>query len=80
MDWTLIIATVFSFLLTTVGGVWVGYVIKGAKVAKEAGDLMTVAGQALEDKNVTPEEIAQILKEYNDLKEAIAAFKNLKKK
>ena len=53
----------------------IAYIFKGAKVAKETGDLLSVAGAALEDKALTPEEIAAILKEYNDLKEVIAAFK-----
>ena len=74
MDWGTIIAAVVSALFL-LGGGWVGSIIKGAKVAKEIGDLMTEAGLALEDKNLSPAEIAKILKEYNDVKLAIAAFK-----
>ena len=79
MEWIEII----GYILTAVfalGGGWVGYVIKSAKAAKEIGELLTVAGQALEDKEITKEEIAQILKEFNDVKDVIVAFKTAKKK
>lgn len=80
MDLWTIIAAVVTFLLSTVGGGWVGYVLKGAKVAKETGDFMTVFGKAVEDKQVTPEEIASVLKEYNEMKEAWEALRNMKQK
>ena len=78
MDWGVIIAAVVSALFL-LGGGWVGSIVKGAKVAKETGDLLSVAGAALEDKNLSSEEISLILKEYNDIKEAIAAFKQAPK-
>ena len=79
MDWGTIIAAVISALFLLVGGGWVGTILKGARVAKETGDLLSVAGAALEDKNLSAEEIASILKEYNDVKEAIAAFRQAPK-
>ncbi len=78
MDWGVIIAAVVSALFL-LGGGWVGSIVKGAKVAKETGDLLSVAGAALEDKNLSSEEISLILKEYNDIKEAIAAFRQAPK-
>lgn len=74
MDWLTIISTVVGLIFMVGGGI-VGYLLKGAKVAKEVGDLLTVAGGALEDKQLTPAEIANILKEAEDVKQAIAAFK-----
>jgi len=78
MDWVTIIAAIVSVLFMIGGGI-AGSVLKGAKVAKETGDLLSVAGAALEDKTLSAEEIAAILKEYNDIKEAIAAFKQAPK-
>lgn len=78
MEWIEIIGLVLSAVLA-LGGGWVGYVIKGAKATKEIGELLSVAGRALEDKKITKEEIAQILKEFNDVKEVIAAFNAAKK-
>ena len=78
MDWVTIIAAIVSVLFMIGGGI-AGSVLKGANVAKETGDLLSVAGAALEDKTLSAEEIAAILKEYNDIKEAIAAFKQAPK-
>lgn len=79
MDLTTIIAYAVTFIFG-VGGIWVGYIIKAAKAGKEIGELLSVAGAALEDKKLTPEEIASILKEFNDIKEVIAAFRTSAKK
>lgn len=67
------IATLITLVLTVLGalaGGVLGYLIKGGQVAKEAGELMTAVGRAIEDKTVSQEELAGILKEYNDLKSA----------
>lgn len=45
------------------------WLLKGFKYMKEAGDLLTVVGMAIEDGTFTKEEIAAILKEAKDLKE-----------
>lgn len=80
MDWLEIITTVVTVILAVVGSGVVGYVVKGSKVAKEIGELLTTVGVALEDGTLTKEEAAKIFKEFNDIPNAIAAFKVKTKK
>lgn len=72
---TIEIISIIVSLIMGFGFTWIGYILKSAKVAKEIGDLLSVAGAALEDSKVSKDEIAAIMKEYNDVKAVIAAFK-----
>ena len=55
------------------------YMQATGKLVGEVGDLLTVAGKAIEDGNLDTTEIANILKEAKDIPEAIKGFKEAKK-
>ena len=63
-----IVTTILLILGVAAPGV-LGYILKAAMFSKEAGELLTTAGIALEDKKVTAKEITDILKEAKDLKD-----------
>ena len=69
-----IITTVFV-VLGALGISFVGYK-KALNVAKEFVDLVMFTIVALQDKQVTPEEVEQWKKERNEFVEAIKDFKN----
>ncbi len=57
-------------LVLGIGGVWV-YVSRGMIAVKEVSELLSAIAEALEDKKITPAEIANIAEEYEDVKLAI---------
>lgn len=54
-------------ILTIVAPAVIAWIVKGAKASKESGELLTWTGAMLEDKKVTPDEIAKWMKEAKDV-------------
>jgi hypothetical protein len=62
-----VIALVFSAILA-IGAGFLGVVFnRVARTFKEAGEFLTVLGDALEDRRITREELAGIVKEGKDI-------------
>lgn len=75
-----LIATVGSFILgiAVVSAFIAKYapkVIKYITVAKEVADLADKMARALQDGNLTEDEVKGLVKEYADIKEALQALK-----
>jgi len=66
-----IVSTVVLGILTAIFG---GKVKKGKGVLKEAQEFIGVIREAIEDNNVTNEEVKAILAEYEDLEVSIKAL------
>ena len=79
MDYVTIAATILGIVLGF-GFSWVKYIFSSGNLLKEAGEFMTAVGRAIDDKNVSNEDISAILKEYNDIKAAWDELKALKQK
>ena len=72
MGWEVILATI----ITAAAGIFWAKIEKVLKALKELGDVFSAISRALEDKKLTPEEMAEIKKEIG---EAIASFKGILK-
>jgi hypothetical protein len=46
-------------------------VLRFIKISRRALDLLDTLAEALKDNNITDEEVKEVLKEYNEFKEAI---------
>jgi len=68
MDWGLVINAILV-LLGIIAPAVLAWILRGSRYAKEVGDLLTVAGEAISDGKLTSEEIAAILKEVDDIKQ-----------
>uniref|UniRef100_A0A6M3JLC5 Uncharacterized protein n=1 Tax=viral metagenome TaxID=1070528 RepID=A0A6M3JLC5_9ZZZZ len=64
MDWVEIAAIAVTIVAIVLGG-------KLKKLAKEIKELFATIEDALEDEDISPEEIKSIIKEANDVKTAI---------
>ena len=70
MDWELIVPIILTILLLIAGGF-----IK--KLSKEAKELFGAIQNAVEDGEVTPKELTNIIKEARDVKDAALSIAKL---
>ena len=73
MEWTdLILAGVGAFLGMGAVGFYANNLIS---LLKEVAELISTLGEALSDKKITRDEIKQILEDFDDVVDALKAFK-----
>ena len=74
MDWREIALIVFVIISAVLGVGWKLYARKLAGLLRESGEFLQVAGDALVDGDITPEELARIIYEAMDVQSAFASL------
>ena len=74
MEWKEIALIVFVIISAVLGVGWKLYARHMAGLLRESGEFLQVAGDALVDGEITPAELARIIKEAMDVQSAFASL------